>query len=113
MAQADPPLSVLPLLLPGKVWTSLLKLGTPLTYFLIPASPRLEKTKAYIRITDSFPTPTLTPYPHHVLPSSCRDHSGLVAAQEAMPGHARVHQPRRQCLGMLGVISPEGSAWAG
>lgn len=100
MAQADPPLSVLPLLLPGKVWTSLLKLGTPLTYFLIPASPRLEKTKAYIRITDSFPTPTLTPYPHCVLPSSVET-------------TVEWWQPRRQCLGMLGVISPGGSAWAG
>lgn len=67
MSWADPSLSVVPLLLPGNVWTSLPKLGTPLTYFLIPAPPRLEKTKTYIRITDSFPTPILTPYPHRVL----------------------------------------------
>lgn len=28
----------------------------------------------------------------------------MVAAQEAVPGHARGHQPRRQCLGMVGGI---------
>lgn len=72
----------------------LLKLGTPLTYFLIPASPRLEKTKAYIRITDSFPTPTLTPYPHHVLGPFLPSVGTTV----------EWWQPRRQCLGMLGGI---------